>query len=67
MTAPEPRTEGWSRLWAYGAQHYLVGRLTLCGLPGNAEGLHLAADPAPGVSPCLHCQKRLLAAQNGGR
>ncbi|GBF05868.1 hypothetical protein DAERI_060128 [Deinococcus aerius] len=63
--------EGWGRLWAYGAPHYVRGRTTLCGLSANGEALTLVAEPewnhATKANPCKHCEKRLDAERRGGR
>lgn len=57
MTAIDVR-EGWSRAWAFGAVHYIRGRYSLCGVPANAEGLNLTAEPPAKVEPCKHCTRK---------
>ncbi|WP_295823101.1 hypothetical protein [uncultured Deinococcus sp.] len=72
MTAP--LTAGWSRLWAFGAPHYLrlPGTMTLCGLPTDGTKLTLLAEPDSDQRPsdrkiCKHCEKKLAAERKAGR
>lgn len=70
MTAP--LTEGWSRLWAFGAAHYVRGTMTLCGLMTDGSKLMLLAEPdsdqpANSQKPCKHCDRKLAAERKAGR
>lgn len=72
MTAAETRTEGWSRLWAFGAAHYVRGTMTLCGLMTDGSKLNLLAEPdsdqpVNSRKPCKHCEKKLAAERKAGR
>ena len=71
MTATEPRTEGWSRLWAFGAAHYVRGTMTLCGLMTDGSKLTLLAEPdsdQPAISRkhCKYCDRKLTAERKAG-
>ena len=69
MTAP--LTEGWSRLWAFGAAHYVRGSWTVCGLIAGDTPLTLLAEPdsdqpVNSRKPCKHCEKKLAAERKAG-
>lgn len=72
MTAAAPRTEGWSRLWAFGAPHYVRGKNTLCGLMTDSGKLTLTDEPDQNERPndrksCTLCERKLTAERKAGR